>query len=89
MEMDSVNNLSYILCTGMDYIKYMMYNLAQRNQELEFNNDVLQRMVYRYTTIYEDLVDENKRLREQLNKNQETKEEDKMPPLLPLPTSQL
>lgn len=89
MEMDYLNNLSYMLCNGMDYIKYMMYNLMQRNEELEFNNGVLQRMVYKYTTIHEELVNENKSLREQLNKNQETKEEDKKPPLLPLPTSQL
>lgn len=76
----------------MEYIRYMMYNLEQRNQELEFHNDVLQRMIHKYTVINDELINENKSLREQVNKNQETKEEDKneiMPPLLPLPTSQL
>lgn len=84
MEMDYVNNISYILCNGMDYIKYMMYNLMQRNQELEFHNDVLQRMIHKYTVIHDELINENKALRDEIafKKNDQN---DKKPPLLPLP----
>ena len=66
----------------MEYIRYMMYNLVQRNQELEFHNDVLQRMIHKYTLINDELVNENKALREDFN------QKDTKPPLLPLPTNQ-
>jgi len=50
----------------------------QRNQELEYNNDVLQRMVYKFRVINEALINENKSLKDEIeNKKKQEEEENK------------
>jgi len=88
MELDYINNYYYTLCNGMEYIQYMVYNLVIRNQEINFNNDVLQRMVKKLTVLNDELVSENKTLKEKIEDmeiKKKEEEEARKKPLLPLP----
>ena len=71
-----LNTYFYTFYNGMEHIKYMMNNLVIRNQQLEYDIQMLQDINEKLTVLNGHLVNDNKLMKEKIG------------PLLPLTTKQ-